>query len=492
LKSSEGFRPTRFSGLPIFRCDFAEYSMFYAPGCLAVVSASDSELFEGELAPPGAIERTEVAPSLISCSAPDGKEIREIGWAAELWSRAEQAVTQEFIVQREPFRPECLTLFMNNECNLCCIYCHADHLRKPGARLESEAVCKAAEEVALNCRRKGLPLYAVFHGGGDPILHRDRVDATMKLLKEVASAKDVRLFSYVATNGICPEEKAYWLAKRFDLVGLSCDGPADVQNHQRPLWGGKPTSHILERTALILRNEGCHIHVRTTITRETSHRQGEIADYICNTFSPEEIHFEPVYFGGRMDFRPLIEHADDFVAHFLKARKIAKRHNILLTTSGSRPGLIHGPYCNVFRSVLNLVPGGLATACFKVSLAEQVIKKGAKIGELNSDTGHFELDQIRIQTLRKKLDTFLPQCPDCFNRYHCSRECPDSCPLDIDVSKRSASPKMGFRCRVQKAITFANLRETAKGLWKTLQDGNKEGRVCRVTGQKILYNKIQP
>ena len=33
--------------------------------------------------------------------------------------------------------------------------------------------------------------------------------------------------------------------------------------------------------------------------------------------------------------------------------------------SGTRPDEVHGPYCNVFRQTINLVPGDVAVACFK-------------------------------------------------------------------------------------------------------------------------------
>ena len=51
-------------------------------------------------------------------------------------------------LREEPFSPECLTLYMNNECNLDCVYCHTDPSREPAARLEMEVIGAAAEVVA--------------------------------------------------------------------------------------------------------------------------------------------------------------------------------------------------------------------------------------------------------------------------------------------------------------------------------------------------------
>jgi sulfatase maturation enzyme AslB (radical SAM superfamily) len=502
LEEADAFRPVRVAGRPVFRQDCAEYAMFYAPGCLCVVDLPGAEWFEATIAPRK--NRLESEPSArpeLVLSRGEGQSRRkeqnqDLDWGAELWRRAELAVAEASRWQEEPFRPECLTLYLNNECNLSCVYCHTDPSPRPVARLELEAIAAAAEVVAENCRRKGRPFYIVFHGGGEPTLHRERVDRAMARLEAVASAHSVEPFRYVATNGVMPEEKAVWLTRRFDLVGLSCDGPADIQNSQRPRWGGGGTSHTLERTAHILRQEGCRLHVRTTITGATLHRQAEIADYICQQFSPEEIHFEPVYLGGRTGAATGLtaQQAGEFVTHFLEAREIARKHDILLITSGSRPGSIHGPYCHVFRSVLNLVPGGVATACFKVTNAAQVREKGAVIGAPNGETGRFEIDHLRVQELCQQLDTLPPACAGCFNRYHCVRECPDHCALDDDTPQSRDSSVPGFRCRVQKALAYTTLREVAEALWSEALarkaegvKGSVYGEFCRtVCGTAIL------
>ena len=470
LEEADNFEPARAGGLPIFRWDSAEYAMFYAPGCLCVVGLSDAAWFEAciaELASPHHRQKPEIA--LMAESRVPPKQGRGLDWAAELWRRAELAIAEARRLQEERFAPECLTLYMNNECNLDCVYCHTDPSPGPAPRLELEAIAAAAELVAETCRQKGHLFYGVFHGGGEPTLHRERVEQALAMLDAVASAHGVELFRYVATNGVMSGQKAIWLARHFDLIGLSCDGPAEIQNLQRPRRDGTQgqgaTLPAVERTGHILCEEGCRLHVRTTITSATLHLQAEIADYICRQFSPEEIHFEPVYVGGRTSPATGLDarHAGDFVTHFLQAREVARQRGIYLMCSGSRLDTIHGPYCNVFRRTLNLVPGGGATACFEVTDATQAARNGVKIGALN-ETGRFEIDHSRVQELRQQLGVIPAECADCFNRYHCVRECPDRCPLDGDA--RSANTmEPGFRCRAHKALAYATLHETAQNLW---------------------------
>jgi len=179
--------------------------------------------------------------------------------------------------------------------------------------------------------------------------------------------------------------------------------------------------------------------------------------------------------GSRLE----LEHADAFASHFLQARAVARANGIPLQGSGTRPGSLHGPYCNLFRHVINLVPGddapgrstGVATACFKLTSAAQVQGKGAAIGALSRETGRFEIDGRRVRDLFQQLAATMPECDTCFNRYHCVGECPDRCPLEVEAGPQQTGAgslenwKPGFRCRVQKMLASALIRETADSLW---------------------------
>jgi sulfatase maturation enzyme AslB (radical SAM superfamily) len=458
--ATETFCPAGMEGLPLFRRDYGEYTAFYAPGCLCVVGMPEAEQFAATVALPA---RQGEGPG------------QSMGWGIKLRRQAELAVAKAKALREEPFRPECLTLYLNKECNLRCGYCYADPSLEPAARLSLATIVDAAGSVAANCRKKDRPFYVVFHGGGEPTLHRDRVESTLGVLDRVAAEHQVESFRYIATNGVMPEERVAWLARSFDLIGLSCDGPAEIHDSQRPNHNGRGTLHAVERTARVLHQEGARFHVRATITRASLERQTEIAEYICQQLSPEEIHFEPVYPGGRSDADrgPGSHRADAFVVHFLKARAVAQGYGISLSSSGSRPASIHGPYCNVFRQVLNLVPGDVATACFKAADGPQASENGVVVGAVNRNTGRFELAQGRIAALRQRLDAVPSECTRCFNRYHCTRGCPDLCPLDgVDQWE---TREAGFRCQVQRSLMAATLAEHAERLWSEVLAGKAKG-----------------
>jgi sulfatase maturation enzyme AslB (radical SAM superfamily) len=469
---SAAIRSARADARPIFRCDCSEYAIFYTPGCLCVVDESRAAQFEASLG------------------------VQENGWAGELWRRATAAQIEERRQHAEPFLPECLTLYLNNECNLHCVYCYAASASCSTTRLDLATIAAAARVVAKNCRQKGCPFSIVFHGGGEPTLHHEQLAGALDCVEAIASEYRVTPFRYVATNGILSEKNARELARRFDLIGLSCDGPPDIQNRQRPSTTGAQTARTVTRTAHILREEGGRFHVRATITRASLPRQAEIADYICRQLLPAEIYFEPVYVGGRTQTADRFEvcQAEEFVSNFLAARTVAWRHGIPLQISGSRPASVHGPYCHVFRDVLSLVPGGVATACFKLDEAAHVRAKGAVVGGMNRETGRFEIEHERIQTLREQLSATPSECASCFNQYHCVRECPDRCGLDDRVHdfseelRRAAAPQRqagqtaGFRCQLQKALIQTTLITTAAHLWSAATEKTANSHTDQSSG----------
>jgi uncharacterized protein len=363
---------------------------------------------------------------------------------------------------------------LHNECNLACGYCYADPAPEADTRLDLASVAAAADLVAGNCREKGLPFRVGFHGGGEPTLHRGQVEALLDLLREVAARHEVEPFLYVATNGAMPEEKAAWLARNFDMVGLSCDGPAAVHDAQRPARDGRGTLAAVERTAAMLHRAGTLFQVRATVTAAGLVRQAEVADYLCQVLAPEAIRLEPAYLGGRgwAGGAPEADRAGDFVAGFLEARAVAAEHGIPLTISGSRLGEVHGPYCHLFRQVLNLVPGkggAVATACFKAGTAALAQARGVVVGRLDRAGNGFVLNSARIAALRRRLAALPVGCQACFNRFHCTGDCPDDCPLD-----GGSGAQAGFRCRMQRALAEAVLAEMAERLWAQVVAGEAE------------------
>jgi sulfatase maturation enzyme AslB (radical SAM superfamily) len=448
------FIPVPRLGIPVFRRDRGDHVVFYAPGYVAVAAASRAAELESSLASAGGRDPT----------------------AASLVEHAERAEASHRVAATAPYEPVCLMLYLGNRCNLRCSYCYASPTRGAAPRLDRRVVQAAAERVLASCERRGLPLTVVFHGGGEPTLFPGLIERLLDALEQTARARGVPVFRYLATNGVLPAARARRLVSRFDTVGLSCDGPQPLQTAQRPTWSGRPSTPFVERTADIVRAEGARLHVRVTVTRQTLRRQPAIARYLCERIRPAEIVLEPVYSGGRTARGDSLRAGDAaaFVDGFLAARDVAAGFGVRVLTSGSRASEIHGPYCNLLRDVLQLVPGGAVTACFKATDATASAARGMTIGHCDGNGSRLSLDRDRTATLQRSLAEWPGRCRNCFNRFHCTLGCPDSCPAET-----KADPSE-FRCRMQMALTLQALDEAAAAAWAQ----GKRGR--GVAGHEVL------
>lgn len=434
----------RYRRLPIFFQDQGDQRIYYSPGFVGVAKRNTINSFERS------ITSTEISP------------VGEI--PALLLKHALQAMRkiEEFLSQ--PFVPVCLTLYLSNQCNLNCSYCFSDSQESKSEILDINHVETALKTVIQNCKNTNHPLMLVFHGGGEPTINIRLIDEIIALANQLSEIEGLDPFYYIATNGVLSIKNAQWLASHFHKIGLSCDGPDFIQDKQRPRLNRSGSSRFVERTAAIIRDSGSRFTVRVTLTPEYFLYQEEIADYICRILKPDEIHVEPLYDGGRargsMNFTS--SHISLFIEHYLKARHVAQEQGIPWLSSGSRPEEIHGPYCNTLRSVLNLIPGGIATACFKTSTSEDAFFKNLVVGCVDDtkNNSQFNIDQNHIRELNRNiLASSIPtRCADCFNQYHCVQGCPDCCHLD----EKGGPPENDFRCSFQKALATHIIFETIK------------------------------
>jgi sulfatase maturation enzyme AslB (radical SAM superfamily) len=437
---------------PVFRQDLAEVSLFYAPGYLVLTDHDHAEDFNAQLAAP--------LPSLHMAA-----RLREHSLAAmQDWENTFKA---------KPLAPLCLTLYTSQNCNLNCSYCFSQEKNAfSDANLELEFIRQSAEEVAANCKNAKVPFTLVIHGGGEPTMDA-RLPDILSVVDKVADHYQLEHFHYLATNGVMSEEQAHWAVQNFDEIGLSCDGPADIQATQRPLKNGlRSTAHV-ERTAAIIRRAGKPLHIRATITSRSLERMPEIAAYLCTSLKASEVRIEPVFQGGRThpDNNIPADQAEQFCASFLEARRVAAASGTGWFYSGSRLEDIHGRYCQIFRNVLNLVPGNGISACFKTSGRSQAQDWGMEIG-LHDNAG-FAVNPERVDKLQQILITDDPICESCVNRFHCTRGCPDYCPAVC------GSGTDQFRCRLNRMLTTALLQERATKLAPVLRQNPIIGSVIQ-------------
>lgn len=410
--------------LPMFRVAFRDGAALYTPGLAVVEEDADRAEFERR-------------------------------------AMAAEAAWRQYV--ERPFVPQCLTLYLSNQCNLGCSYCYSAPLDPSQQRwrarpvLDPRAALAAARLVIDTCAGHRRQFSLIFHGGGEPTQHWALLQQLRAGIGRLAADSGVDLWSYIATNGVLSEAKVGWLIEQFSMIGLSCDGPPDVQDRQRATFSGSPTSVTIERTARLLARRGADFHIRATITPRTVRRQSELVAYFAGRMKSRTLRFEPAYQsrpGEPGYFTPA--DAELFADHFLEARERARVLGAELHLSGARLDDIHGPHCNPLRDVLQVSPDGQASACFLTAEGDRPDDGVMALGGYDPVTEAFVVDAARAAALRRRAARIPSRCHSCVNVYHCARDCPDVCIVSADPSLDRDG---GFRCRVQKLISHALIKE---------------------------------
>ena len=444
------------SGTPLFHARCSDFEILYSPGQVFVVSTQEAAQlrYACEI----------VLKHDIMTDAGVSKTIIRVG--EQICRHSEYICKQVKAQNLTAFAPECLMILHNQGCELACTYCYAMPENRNQKKVSQDEMIAATKIVAESCCRNGKRMHVVFHGGGEPMLDQVVIEKYLPILEKIAANYGVAVGTYMATNGVTSADNACWLSENIDMVGLSFDGPPDIQNRQRPYRNGRPTAKIVERTGRILSKGPSLLHVRTTITPDTITRQAEIVEYIQNKFAPAAIRLEPLFNTAHNKTKWSAKDASLFVQHFMNALVIAK---VPLLTSVCRPYELYGAYCYMKQQTLAIVPGGGVTACFKKTDIFHPDYSGWCVGMFNPKTMRYTLNTDRIAAIRKLCSAFPPSCGSCFNHFHCTLGCPDICQIK---RPENTYPPAGFLCDVQRCMTQEVIFEAARTLWK---EANKRG-----------------
>ncbi len=441
--------------LPIFAAQWRGRMVFATGGHVAVLAESDARSVAGSWTGRGRLE--------------SGVAAEARAW---LEAHARDVVSGRAVRVDRSCSPVCLTLHMSADCLLECVYCYARPERGPAA-WNMDAMARAVEAVADNCARQAEPFTLAFHGGGEPSREWDVLTGAVGLAKRVVRDRGLGWRGYAATGGACGVDRARWLAANLGEVGLSCDGPPDIQDAQRPLAGGGATSGMVESVARAVREEGGRLSVRATVLPGTLHRMSEVVEYAAGVLGADVARLEPVYRAGARGFAP--EQAEAFAAGFVAARRAGTRLGIVVETSCCRPEEVHGPYCEPARRVLRLLPDGTVAGCFVNPRRAETIS-----GRTTAEGVQWREKAAR-DLCRSALE--IPgECRDCVCAHSCVRTCPEACPA---LGETGRGPAALFRCRAARLIGEKLLLEAAGKLVSADGDagtgGSGAARLSRAT-----------
>lgn len=363
------------------------------------------------------------------------------------------------------FQPHEVTLFLTSRCNLRCRYCYADAGRK-SVDMPWDVARAAIDLVATNAGVLGSRKFAVgFHGGGEPTLAWDILTRCVEYAESKADALGLDVEFFAATNGLLSKEQRRFIQKHFATLNISLDGPADIQDYNRPRVSCGGSYAAIAENLKEFDAAGFNYGLRATITNATVCRMSEIVERLRREFRFSYLHMEPVWQCGRCLTSGEHPPSDEaFAEHYLRAVEMGRSIDAEITYSGARLDSITSKFCAASGDSFTVLPEGIATSCYEVTESEDPRSAIFHYGRFLPSTGRFVFDEERIDKLRKMSVEHLPFCADCFCKWHCAGDCLAKAFQESGESEHKGSP----RCALNRSLMLAGLDELIRNQHDTL------------------------
>jgi len=354
------------------------------------------------------------------------------------------------------FQPYEVTLFLTTRCNLRCRYCYAEG----GTRQEeltwqeAQAAIDFVIENALLGERNDFILG--FHGGGEPTLAWPMLRRCVEYAIETGHKKKLKAVIYTATNGILNHAQRNFILEHLSGINVSFDGPADIQNHNRPFSDGSASFDQVMQSLKFFDEHNFDYSVRATVTSNSVTRMAETVEFLGGSLPAlKHVHIEPLWLCGRCHTSGETPPEPElFVSSYLEAEKTARDLGINLTYSGARLDTLSNRFCGAPGEGFSVIPGGSVTSCFEVCDVRDPRSELFHYGHFDPAAGRYHLDQEKIRKLRSFSVDNLTFCSDCFCKWHCAGDCIAKALQDFTPQGHAGST----RCGINRQITLAQIR----------------------------------
>jgi uncharacterized protein len=294
------------------------------------------------------------------------------------------------------------------------------------------------------------------HGGGEPTCAWKLLVHVVEHLEARCRHEGLTPFVALTTNGVIPGRRLEWLLDHVHDLCVSLDGPAAIQDLQRPKVGGCGSFAGVLRTLDALDRSGTRYYTLSTVTAESLPRLPELARLLAGRPGCTAMFLEPVFGCGRFDGSGVTVPAeDDFVESFRATAATARRHGLPVRYAGARADVLTDRFCETPTPSFTVTPTGDVTACYMVTERSHPRSGLFFHGHHDEDSGRFVFDPAAQARLRSHHVDGIPACSHCFCKHHCAGGCLHQAPALGRVND--------FRCRVTRTLTADQLVAAVAG-----------------------------
>jgi uncharacterized protein len=362
------------------------------------------------------------------------------------------------------FLPTHTVLLLTNQCQMKCIYCYAAGGDFPKKELSIETAFNAIDIVYQNALTLNLPSFSVsFHGGGEPIM------AWQVILEATKYARSKSLPSQVSltSNGVWSASQCQWIIENIDRISLSIDGPPAIQNRNRPMLNGGPSTHFVMESLKRLDDHKKAYGIRMTSISPWRDLPISVA-YLFENTRCKGIQVEPAFNATRGEHAlPNKKEANQFIEAFLKADFIAKKHKRSFRYSAARVSHPVATFCSAPYNSLVVNQQDEIVACYEITSSNHELVNLSKYGEIAPY--NINLIEKRRENLVDIIQKNRENCRDCFCYYSCAGDC---YVRTLTHDKKGGISKQDQRCYINKILT-------KELLLRKIEEGNGVAHLLR-------------
>ena len=316
-------------------------------------------------------------------------------------------------------------------------------------------------------RENGGTTAEIHFFGGEPFCAQEVLDFVFHYAYLKASEAGLTVRFEVATNGVFDDARSHWAADSLDSIILSFDGPASIQDLQRPHRDGRGSFTRVARTAAILSEGSAELSFRVCVTADTVEELPVIARWFCHEFRPVSVGIEPLQPSAPSRSAGL-QPPDPwtFAQKYCEAAWILEEHGIEPVYAAADIRARRVTFCPVGQGVPIISPDGVVAACYL--LARDWEQKGLDLRLGRMDSGLVFLDADQVAAARRMNVWEKPGCSGCFCRWHCAGGC------HVNHRPPDRQGRYDRLCIQTRVLTLRNIltrMERAELMVDLLQDG---------------------
>lgn len=322
-----------------------------------------------------------------------------------------------------------LSLSITDDCSLRCRYCYfragdTDKKRVMSAARIRQYIDAYFTQIPTDCiKEQDNSLHIAIAGGGEPTKAFDSFKFAVKYAKDCAAQHNYIARFSMPTNGFYGSAVRQFIIDNFYQVSLSMDGPADIQNYQRPATNGANSFETVYETAKFFYDNHFKFAIRSTITKYSVHRMREIVDFFHENFPGVVIGMERMSeFGRGLESGIEAPSLSEFKEAITEVYQYAYNKGALIKNASlGKSNSLRTSFClSVAVPNWTILTDGRITSCTRDSFPEHFT-----FGVFDENSKSIVINQEKIEHLRQINVFNNPECADCFAKYNCAGDCPN-------------------------------------------------------------------